>query len=88
MISRERRGMRVRLTRRLAECIDGVDLSRNAVGDVMDLSARDAKMLVAEGWANPADGVAEGCKRNQTRSDSADRPARRRTKRPTGTDKR
>jgi hypothetical protein len=45
--------MRVRLTRRLAECINGVDLSRCRVGDLIDLSQPDAEMLIAEGWATP-----------------------------------
>jgi hypothetical protein len=43
--------MRVRLTRRLAECVDGIDLSRRRVGDVFDVSQRDAAILIAEGWA-------------------------------------
>jgi hypothetical protein len=43
--------MRIRLTRRLAEHINGIDLSRRAVGDLIDLSQRDGEMLVAEGWA-------------------------------------
>ena len=42
--------MRVRLTRKLAEMIDGVDLSANQVGDVLELNAREASLLVAEGW--------------------------------------
>jgi hypothetical protein len=33
--------------------VDGVDLSHHAVGDVIELSTRDAEMLVAEGWAVP-----------------------------------
>lgn len=45
----------VRLTRKYAEKIDGVDLSRNQVGDLLDLSARDAHMLIAEGWAAPCE---------------------------------
>ena len=45
----------VRLTRKYAEAIDGVDLSRNQVGDLLDLSARDARMLIAEGWAAPCE---------------------------------
>lgn len=45
----------VRLTRKFAEAIDGVDLSRNQVGDLLDLSARDARMLIAEGWAAPCE---------------------------------
>jgi hypothetical protein len=45
--------MRVRLLRKLAERIDGVDLSNQAVGDVMDLPAPKAQLLIAEGWAAP-----------------------------------
>ena len=45
----------VRLTRKYAEAIDGVDLSRNQVGDLLDLSMRDAHMLIAEGWAAPCE---------------------------------
>jgi hypothetical protein len=43
--------MRVRLTRKLAECVDGVDLSEHREGDVLTLSAREAELLIAEGWA-------------------------------------
>jgi hypothetical protein len=42
--------VRVRLTRKLAEQIDGIDLSNYAVGDVMELSERKGRLLVAEGW--------------------------------------
>jgi len=45
----------VRLTRKYAEKIDGVDLSRNQVGDLLDLPHRDARMLIAEGWAAPCE---------------------------------
>ena len=43
--------MKVRLTRKLAEAIDGIDLSHEDVGDVLDLPDRKAQLLVAEGWA-------------------------------------
>jgi hypothetical protein len=43
----------VRLTRKLAQVIDGVDLSDASVGDRLDLPQRDAGMLIAEGWAEP-----------------------------------
>jgi len=46
--------MRVRLIRKLAEKLNGVDVSRRRVGDVIDLPRRDAELLVAEGWAHPA----------------------------------
>jgi hypothetical protein len=43
--------MHVRLTRKLANKVDGIDLSRWKVGDVIEMPSRDALMLVAEGWA-------------------------------------
>jgi hypothetical protein len=46
--------MRIRLIRKLAENIDGVDLSAHATGDFLDLPDLDAQLLLAEGWAEPA----------------------------------
>ena len=43
--------LRVRLTRKFADHLNGVDLSRVRVGDVLELSERDAAMLIREGWA-------------------------------------
>jgi hypothetical protein len=43
--------MRVRLTRKFAERLDGVDLSGRHVGDQLDLSPAEARLLVAERWA-------------------------------------
>ena len=45
----------VRLLRKLAANIDGVNLENAAVGDRLDLSPRDANILIAEGWAVHAD---------------------------------
>ena len=45
--------MKVRLTKKLAECIDGVALSGHEVGDLLDLQAEEARLLVAEQWAIP-----------------------------------
>ena len=44
--------MQIRLTRKFAETIDGIDLSHHVVGDVFNLSRPDAQLLVAEGWAS------------------------------------
>lgn len=44
----------VRLTRKYAAMIDGVDLDDVVVGDLLELSPRDADVLIAEGWAEPA----------------------------------
>jgi hypothetical protein len=43
--------VRVRLTRKFAPEIDGVDLSHNDVGEIVDLPAPKARILIAEGWA-------------------------------------
>ena len=43
--------VRVRLTVKLAEAVNGVDLSHSHEGDVIQLDSRDALMLLAEGWA-------------------------------------
>jgi hypothetical protein len=45
--------MKVRLTKKLAECIDGVELSNHRVGDILDLPPTDARLLLAEEWAVP-----------------------------------
>jgi len=67
--------MKVRLTRKFSNLLNGIDLSQYQKGDVLDLPARDAEMLVAEGWAEPA--------REPPRDGASDGPgrARRRTKR-------
>ncbi len=43
--------MRIRLTRKLSERIDGIDISPYCVGQVLDLPAAKARLLVAEEWA-------------------------------------
>lgn len=53
--------MRVVLIRKLAECVDGVDLSRCEPGETLRLSDRDGSLLVAEGWARPVAPPARAC---------------------------
>ena len=43
--------VKVRLTRKFAECLDGIDLSRHRVGEVFTLPVHAARILIAEGWA-------------------------------------
>ena len=43
----------IRLTRKYAQVIDGVDISAYRVGDRLPVPASDAKLLLAEGWAEP-----------------------------------
>lgn len=47
--------IRVRLTRKFAQIINGIDLSRAREGEEMELSPREAELLVAEGWASLID---------------------------------
>jgi hypothetical protein len=52
----ERRGRNrdvavVRLTKKFADMIDGIDLTQHEVGDLVALSVTEARLLVAEGWA-------------------------------------
>lgn len=71
----------VRLTHKFAEMIDGVDLSPYAVGDIVTLSLSQARLLIAEGWAEP---VREGRAVRATRSPlavAADKPRARKRKR-------
>jgi hypothetical protein len=44
----------VRLIRKYAAMIDGVNLEEAEVGDRLELSRRDAEVLIAEGWAERA----------------------------------
>jgi hypothetical protein len=57
MVVRERRNppheraVVIRLTHKYADMLDGVDLRKRRVGDTFALRARDALLLIAEGWA-------------------------------------
>jgi hypothetical protein len=42
---------RIRLTRKFANSLNGVDLSGRRVGDIFDLRSDAAAILIAEGWA-------------------------------------
>jgi len=72
--------MRVRLTRRFAECVDGIDLSQHRVGDFLDLSPHDADLLIAEGWATAEASANERAhaSRREPRGEAADDSKRRR----------
>ena len=44
--------IRVRLTRKFAQILNGIDLSRVTAGETLELPAREAQLLVAEGRAD------------------------------------
>lgn len=46
--------MRVKLVRKFANVLNGIDLTKANVGDVLNLPPFHAAMLVAEGWAEVA----------------------------------
>ena len=50
--------MLIRLTKKLAAVMNGVDVSSVNVGDVLDLPEPAARMMIEEGWAVPADDAA------------------------------
>ena len=45
--------MLVRLVRKLADNLDGIDVSGRHEGEVLDLTAERAALLIAEQWAVP-----------------------------------
>jgi hypothetical protein len=49
--------LRIRLTRKFANKLNGLDLSGVSVGDVIDLPDRAAMMLIREGWAEGVDDI-------------------------------
>jgi len=71
----------VRLTRKLAGAIDGIDLTQYQVGELISLPAHEAELLVAEGWAEL---IAEQWSRTPGSYEpavAADRPPPTRTRR-------
>ena len=74
--------MRIRLIRKLAPYLDGIDLSGAVEGDVIDLPRDQARLMIAERWALPFRGRAQearGASAPSIRTVAADAPARRRT---------
>jgi hypothetical protein len=45
--------MWIRLTRKLAQFLDGIDVSQYKAGDVFELTRAEGELLIAEGWAEP-----------------------------------
>jgi hypothetical protein len=73
--------MRVRLRRKLADVMDGIDLSDHIVGDILDLPALEAELLIAEGWAAAVRGKRQPSRdgdRDRGLAADAPRPRRRR----------
>ena len=71
--------MRVCLTRKLAERIDGVDLSCHDVGESFDLPEFEGRLLLAEEWAflerRSVDRAEQKAPSGDARAVGADRPS-------------
>jgi hypothetical protein len=65
--------VRVRLTRKFANLIDGIDLSHRRAGDELDLTEREARILILEGWATASDSPMRGGIKNAPRKPHARR---------------
>ena len=57
--------MKVRLTRKHADRIDGIDLREHQPGDLLDLPTGDARVLIAEEWATREPHLADTPRRLQ-----------------------
>jgi hypothetical protein len=55
VVTGEEPTVRVKLTKKFAEMLCGIDLSRAREGDVLDVEPRDAGILLASEWALPAE---------------------------------
>ena len=56
MTSCDREGVEpVILTKKYADALDGIELADVEVGDRLCLAADEAALIVAEGWARPAE---------------------------------
>jgi hypothetical protein len=78
----------IRLLRKLAERLDGIDVSEYEEGDVLALPQPQAELLIAEGWALPAGAFEVRRSTIAERHIAADRPPRRRSRhRPTQKEK-
>jgi hypothetical protein len=72
--------MRVRLLRKLADRLDGIDVSGYGEGDVIDLPRGEAQLLIAERWALPCRGPRREMRGTSSRYEpvvAADRSQRR-----------
>jgi hypothetical protein len=73
--------MQIQLVRKLANHLDGIDVTAYGQGDVIDLPRRDAELLIAEQWAVAHCGPASREVRNVSATPqmaiAADRLARR-----------
>ena len=76
--------MLIRLTQKLAEYLDGIDLSHRSVDEIFDLSLHDAELLIAEGWATPVSersSAAHTSPEDPERTEAGDGPGRSRARR-------
>lgn len=54
LCSRSLQTMRAKLVRKFANILNGIDLTKISVGDVINVAPHQAAMLILEGWAEEA----------------------------------
>ena len=73
--------MQIQLVRKLADHLDGIDVTAHRQGDVFDLPRREAELLIAERWAiayyGPAPREVRDVSAASQLATAADRNARR-----------
>lgn len=62
--------VKVRLTRKFAQMINGIDLSSARPGEELELSPHEADLLIAEGWAARVDSADDRPPRRKSRKKS------------------
>ena len=67
--------VRVRLTRKFAQIINGIDLTSVAAGEQIELTPREADLLVAEGWAMPVESADDRPRRRLSRRKKKPKPS-------------
>ena len=72
--------MKIRLTRKYSQQLNGIDLTHAHEGDTLDLPSREADMLMAEGWAVAEDGPDRAHERARKRRPATRTTSKRRAK--------
>jgi hypothetical protein len=65
--------IRIRLTRKLAPTMNGVDVSRANVGDILELGEKEAATLIENGWAEAVPPVTPLAHPDNSRRDTLSR---------------
>ena len=71
--------MRVQLIRKFADVLNGIDLTNARVGDIVNVKAHEAAILVMEGWAREIERDAPPASIDHCHANTIDLPPELRT---------